>query len=299
MFGVSHTTHNLTHTRAQEVMPRVNYVVAIIVALLALFSGLGRRGVVQGAFLGVGANTRIRQQQQQQQHGGGRLEFQQMHSFAAISSLPRDDGAARKTSFSASTGDGGGGATSTLTYREVVHLWRESSAFRDVFIDSLAGETYPAFFWETPPITRDTIDDREYEHVVKPARNLDGVTAEPEVFDEHLSKACAASASVATFPNLGGDAMLVSPCKDARLVDNDGAHFASFLRGAPREMSHELLRAVGVAVEARVAKEPKTPVWVSTSGSGVSWLHVRLDRAPKYYTFEPYTRWPDWPRRHR
>ncbi|MFY0533025.1 DUF6940 family protein [Nannocystis pusilla] len=29
-------------------------------------------------------------------------------------------------------------------------------------------------------------------------------------------------------------------------------------------------------------------VWLSTSGSAVPWLHVRLDARPKYYVFGPY-----------
>jgi hypothetical protein len=32
------------------------------------------------------------------------------------------------------------------------------------------------------------------------------------------------------------------------------------------------------------------PLWVSTSGLAVPWLHLRLDARPKYYGFEPYKR---------
>jgi hypothetical protein len=28
--------------------------------------------------------------------------------------------------------------------------------------------------------------------------------------------------------------------------------------------------------------------WISTSGLGVPWVHVRLDRYPKYYQYGPY-----------
>ena len=31
------------------------------------------------------------------------------------------------------------------------------------------------------------------------------------------------------------------------------------------------------------------PLWVSTAGLGVSWLHVRLDARPKYYRHDAYT----------
>lgn len=32
------------------------------------------------------------------------------------------------------------------------------------------------------------------------------------------------------------------------------------------------------------------PVWLSTSGMGIPWLHMRLDQKPKYYSFEPFAR---------
>jgi hypothetical protein len=30
------------------------------------------------------------------------------------------------------------------------------------------------------------------------------------------------------------------------------------------------------------------PVWLSTAGGAVSWLHVRLDDRPKYYHYAMY-----------
>lgn len=30
------------------------------------------------------------------------------------------------------------------------------------------------------------------------------------------------------------------------------------------------------------------PIWLSTSGLGVYWLHVRLDTRPKYYNHDEY-----------
>ena len=35
-----------------------------------------------------------------------------------------------------------------------------------------------------------------------------------------------------------------------------------------------------------------TPVWMSTSGAGVSWLHIRLDSRPKYYQYRPFAASP-------
>ncbi|KAL7575598.1 hypothetical protein ACA910_020166 [Epithemia clementina (nom. ined.)] len=34
--------------------------------------------------------------------------------------------------------------------------------------------------------------------------------------------------------------------------------------------------------------EANQPVWLSTSGMGIAWLHMRLDQVPKYYTYTPF-----------
>ncbi len=41
----------------------------------------------------------------------------------------------------------------------------------------------------------------------------------------------------------------------------------------------------GQEMEKRVSDKP---VWLSTAGGGVPWLHVRLDNRPKYYSYRPY-----------
>ena len=64
------------------------------------------------------------------------------------------------------------------------------------------------------------------------------------------------------------------------------AHFASFVRDmGARAQADRFLRATGEAVLEQVGSQP---LWVSTSGAGVYWLHLRLDSYPKYYTYAPY-----------
>jgi hypothetical protein len=88
---------------------------------------------------------------------------------------------------------------------------------------------------------------------------------------------------VLAFPNLGRDAVLVVPCPSGPPASY--VHLAAFVRQAPAPQVHELWRAVGAAMGARLSEKP---VWLNTAGMGVSWLHVRLDSQPKYYGFEPY-----------
>ena len=116
-----------------------------------------------------------------------------------------------------------------------------------------------------------------FEFVVVEARLAS--PADPLAFAEYLATA----ELVAVFPNLGNNAVLVSPTD---LDDGaDRRYLASFLRTAPEGQVDEFWRALGEAIEARVGRKP---VWVSTSGGGVPWLHARLDDRPKYYTYGPY-----------
>ena len=62
-------------------------------------------------------------------------------------------------------------------------------------------------------------------------------------------------------------------------------HLAAFVREAPQAQRHTLWQVVGAALDERIGVRP---TWLSTSGLGVSWLHVRLDSRPKYYQYEPY-----------
>jgi hypothetical protein len=40
-----------------------------------------------------------------------------------------------------------------------------------------------------------------------------------------------------------------------------------------------------MAVDEQLGEQP---LWLSTAGTGIFWLHVRLDSRPKYYTYQPY-----------
>jgi hypothetical protein len=105
---------------------------------------------------------------------------------------------------------------------------------------------------------------------------------DPEAFAAHFPKGVD---GIVTFPNLGADAILVVPCPLAK--SSAYGHLAAFVRHAPDAQRHALWQAVAAAMAQRIGDRP---VWLSTAGAGVSWLHVRLDDRPKYYGFEPYRR---------
>ncbi|MCA9099621.1 MAG: hypothetical protein KDA63_00630 [Planctomycetales bacterium] len=162
-------------------------------------------------------------------------------------------------------------------YSEVLARWHDDASFRSYFNDLLVECPFPSFRWETPPVTSSTLN-RPFEFVVVRSDGL----ARP-VEESAFAAFFDTDKDVVAFPNLGGDAVLVVPCP---LTDaNIYGHLGSFVRSAPETQIQSLWRTVAHAMNERVSDRP---VWLSTAGGGVAWLHVRLDDRPKYYSYTRY-----------
>ena len=157
-------------------------------------------------------------------------------------------------------------------------LRADDPAFREHFISVLHDAPFEACFWETPPVSA-TTHARPWEFVQLDAPSLSRVPADERAFAEHFES----GAGVAAFPNLGADAWLVAPCPEEPTADY--AHLASFSRTASTAQQHALWRRVGEEMTRHLSGEP---LWLNTCGTGIYWLHVRLDRRPKYYSHAAY-----------
>lgn len=153
------------------------------------------------------------------------------------------------------------------------------AAFRGWFNDLLADVPFAAFRWETPGVTSATAA-RPFEFVVLDAPHL-ARDPDPGAFAEHFRKEPGAEA--VTFANLSGDSILVVPTPVAERAAY--GHLAAFVRGAPAPQRDAVWKLVAETVLRRLGAGP---VWLSTAGAGVPWLHVRLDDRPKYYGHAPY-----------
>ncbi|MCZ6716991.1 MAG: hypothetical protein O6946_08005 [Gammaproteobacteria bacterium] len=168
-----------------------------------------------------------------------------------------------------------------VRYCDVVQAWQDNEEFRSFFISLIAKAPFPAFYWETPPVTAATID-QEFEFVLVDSPQLRDARADLLTFASYFESLCV-DHNVVRFWNLGRDALLVVPCP----LDPGAAyaHLAEFTRNAPLEQQHALWKSVGIAVGEQLGDQP---LWLSTAGTGIFWLHVRLDSRPKYYTHDPY-----------
>ena len=167
-----------------------------------------------------------------------------------------------------------------LTYADVIARWQNDSEFRDYHTRLITDSKFSAVRWETPPITRLNSTECEYASVLLDCPGLDRGT-DREAFAEHFEQS--PCPSVLSFTNLRGDATMVvpSPMHDA----TDYTHLAAFLRSADEQQAHALWQTLGQQIAAALSD---SPLWVSTAGMGVAWLHVRMDSRPKYYGHQPY-----------
>lgn len=169
--------------------------------------------------------------------------------------------------------------SSPISYADVLTRWQNDADFRRFFIGLLLDSPFGAFRWETPPVSIATAS-RPFEFVLLDSPNL-ACEPDPSAFAEHFD--ATDSGGVVEFANLGHDAILVVPTPDD--AASDYGHLAAFLRNSNESQQHALWASVGAAMQRRLSQYP---VWLSTAGGGVPWLHVRLDDWPKYYGYAPY-----------
>ena len=168
-------------------------------------------------------------------------------------------------------------ADRVLSYREVLEGWEHDEVFRQVFLDAIRSVPFGAVFWECRPLRASDLA-APFEHVLVESPRLAQVAVDEATFEEHFVE----DEAVVSFENLGRDAVLVVPTPRPGLAY---PHLLAFLRAAPEPQAHAVLVALGRAIAPTEA-----PRWVSTSGLGVYYVHLRIDVRPKYYVHAPYRR---------
>lgn len=167
-----------------------------------------------------------------------------------------------------------------MCYADALDFWQYNESFRSFFISLLADAPFSAYRWETPPVTLSTVS-REFEFVLLDTPSLVR-PPDTKTFADYFT-ATESDTGIVVFDNLGKDALLVVPSPKGD--DSAYAHIAAFTRYGPHPQIHALWQIVGQTMQQRIINGP---VWLNTEGSGVSWLHIRLDSRPKYYGFSPY-----------
>ncbi|MDA8564168.1 hypothetical protein N9L06_06945 [Mariniblastus sp.] len=175
-------------------------------------------------------------------------------------------------------------ADHVLSFGEVIELWADiakgGAGFRAFHCQALSDVPFKAYRWETPALVSDHLHE-PFEFVVVDDPSLNRV--EDQTAFQNQFDAADESRRTLAFPNLGKNAILVVPRPSGSEVNH--CHLASFLSTCRAEDESSLWRQVGKSMRQRVSEKP---VWLSTAGGGVAWLHVRLDDRPKYYAYQDY-----------
>jgi hypothetical protein len=112
-------------------------------------------------------------------------------------------------------------------------------------------------------------------------------SADASAFAEHFRDDSSASAVV--FPNLGNTAILIAPQPlSTTNLQSIYGHCGNFVRGAITSQIVDTWRLVAQSFLDRVEARDEKTVWLSTAGTGIAWLHFRLDDRPKYYEYQPF-----------
>ena len=176
-----------------------------------------------------------------------------------------------------------------ITFKEFFRYLNEaSSSIQSCFFESIQNFNAEALFFECPPVTRDRFDKDYFEYVLIASEDFNGVTASPADFSEHFRRA--QGQDVTSFKNLGGDATLIVPVRVNPTQNfQDFTHLQAFMKRISHKHLHKFWARVTEEVQVVLQSRPgDTKLWISTSGLGVYWLHVRLDSRPKYYQYRTY-----------
>lgn len=171
-----------------------------------------------------------------------------------------------------------------LRFDQLLARWRAQpdDGLRREWTDALRALPYAACFWELPAL-HPAMLETPFECVCLDAPSLAAVRRPADRDSFQRAFAVDDGAPFASFENLGGDALLIAP--RPRSAADDYRHLLHFLRRAPAADADALWQRIALELSERIARQT---VWLSTAGLGVNWLHVRLDRRPKYFQHRPY-----------
>src|SRR5699024_6495415 len=162
---------------------------------------------------------------------------------------------------------------SPITYKQFLMLLENSTHFRTFYNQSLAASPFEAFLWENKPVSQSSLDQL-YECNIIDSPFLVDQQPDLQTFQSHFKS----HKQVVSFPNLGKDAQLIAPCP---INDPDTyTHIGCFVRRAVSKQIDQFWQLTARQMLDELGEAPK---WLSTSGLGVFWLHVRIDSRPKYY----------------
>ena len=151
------------------------------------------------------------------------------------------------------------------TWKDVMKAWKVGK-----HLPKINGSV----FWETSAIKKG--GDVEYNEQTLSASAALPMTlrGDSSPFRKHLDN----KTSPVAFSNLTGSCTLVAPPDTGK----NFSHLGLFYKNATQDEIRALWKMVAVQIEKKLKQQ--NVVYVSTHGTGVPWLHVRICESPKYFS---------------
>jgi len=193
-----------------------------------------------------------------------------------------------------------------LMWGEVLQMWagdavasksldlQDIAAFRALTTQVFAGYFWGSqeVFWECRPVTQETAMTTVFEFVGIVAAEMgkkptDG-NAFADKFVNNMGTLDCLQFMTPSPPPKETNLLVPSRAPDTQL--SVYRSFGSFFKGAPQEQVHNMLELLGKHIPDRMAArgDKGLPLYVSTAGYDIAWVHLRLDNVPKYYRFKKY-----------
>jgi len=180
----------------------------------------------------------------------------------------------------------------SFSFKNFIGFLRDDDIFLQSWVDLFKQLPfdYPGFYFETPPLTTDDLD-HEFECRFIYAPKFKQFKTMTGPFQDHFSD----EGATVHFRSLKKDALLIVP----NPIDKDlkkYTHIGAFMTSDLTQQKLEFWKYAAAQVDETIKSGQR--IWLNTEGSGVYYLHLRLDSRPKYYHYVPYKNpeyWNDKP----
>jgi len=184
----------------------------------------------------------------------------------------------------------GGNTLRNVTFKDFLDMIGSDQDFLDDFIDILkSGSGFDQYYFECKPIKKSTFDSEKFEFVLKKADGLANRDVDFKVFEDELNNC--QDDSVSFDYGLRKDSTLVCPCLPQNAEDQPKyTHLATFVKDAPKPALNSVLKKAAQVMTEKVTQSSDADQkwYLSTDGSGTAWLHFRVGKRAKYYSYDEY-----------
>jgi len=143
-----------------------------------------------------------------------------------------------------------------------------------------ANSKFPAYFWKCPPVSKNVLD-KPFEFVVIKTDKFNNIPQNPSRFQEHFEKS--RDNQAVSFFSPSGNCLICPVPKGTA----DYINISQFTKNAPDEQQQALWKEVADKLMEELEKNQDSPRWLNTEGTGVYYLHVRIDKKNGFYSNYP------------